>query len=115
MRSEAATTCAHVRAVAMRKLRRLTRQATRSVNAPMPAVAVRMLNGGISFSAIFIAGQVMPQIRQSRTSISFARTSPTPIAAGLAARCSRTVIALSVRQLERVQEKWKPVFRPDAR
>ena len=46
------------------------RQNTYSVSAPSAVVTERMLNGGISSSAIFISGHDTPQIRHRKTSIS---------------------------------------------
>ena len=50
----------------------VARQMASKVTAPAAAVSVRMLSGGISTNAIFIAGQVTPQSKQSATSISLA-------------------------------------------
>jgi len=75
-------------ALAMRKLRRLTAQTQNNVKAPNALLMVRMLRGGMSCSAIFITVQLMPQRRQSSTSINFARMSPRPAAACLARLCS---------------------------
>ena len=58
------------------------------VRAPMPAVEARMLNGGISLSAIFMTGQVKPQMRQRPTSINLACTSPAPAVAPAGPRFS---------------------------
>ena len=74
-------TCAQVLAFGMRKLRRITRQMMNIVSAEMPAVVARIESGGISLSAIFITGQVMPHTRQRTTSSSRARASSAPGAA----------------------------------
>ena len=71
-------------ALAMRKRRRLTAQMPSSVNAPNALLMVRMLKGGISCSAIFITGQLIPQSRHSTTSINFARILLTPAVLRLA-------------------------------
>ncbi|MGA9321175.1 MAG: hypothetical protein WBW06_08990 [Xanthobacteraceae bacterium] len=49
---------------------------------PNAAVRVRILKGGISSSAIFIIGQVVPQSRHNATSKDLARKSPVPAATG---------------------------------
>ena len=46
-----------------------------SVAVASPEVPTRMLNGGISLSAIFIAGQLKPQARLTATSIKRAEES----------------------------------------
>ena len=68
--SEATTTCTHAVALGIRKLRRFTRQMTKSVKAPRPRLHVRMLSGGISLSATFINGQLTPQMRHKMMSMS---------------------------------------------
>src|SRR5579863_1078262 len=75
LRIEAARTCSQALPNGTRRLRPDARQIANSDTVPMNAVAVRMLNGGISLSAIFIIGQVSPQIRQSNTSIRRGRRS----------------------------------------
>ena len=66
----------------------MTRQIASIVSVPMPAVEARMLNGGISLSAILMTGQVTPQMRQTPTSINLACTSPAPTAAPAGPRFS---------------------------
>src|SRR5579863_9586304 len=75
LKNEATNTCSQSRAVDTRRLRRLKRQIANMLTHPITAVRVRMLNGGMAFSEIFIIGQVSPQIRQRVTSISRERTS----------------------------------------
>jgi hypothetical protein len=66
----------------MRNRRRVTKQITSNVSAPNAAVMVRMLNGGMSSSAIFITGQIVPQSKHCATSRSLARMSPASAAVG---------------------------------
>jgi hypothetical protein len=56
----------------MNNLRPLIPAIANNVAAPTAVVPMRMLNGGISISAIFMIGQVTPQVMLSTTSINVA-------------------------------------------
>ena len=74
--SDATRTWAQAFGEGMRKLRRIRMHNKKYVTAPSTPAMPRMVSGGISLSAIFITGQVMPQIRPSTASIRRAPISP---------------------------------------
>ena len=57
----------------IRILRRCTSASVSNAAVARPDVPIRMLNGGISPSAIFIAGQLKPQAKLTATSMRRAR------------------------------------------
>ena len=65
----ATSTCARATVPEMARLRCCSSANANTVIVPSTQVPVRMENGGISSSAIFIAGQVRPQARLSPTSV----------------------------------------------
>src|SRR5215470_4542599 len=67
LKNEAAHKCANVRGGGRRRLRPCSSDSDVKVMTPSVRLETRMLNGGISLSAIFIIGQVTPQPRQRRT------------------------------------------------
>src|SRR5262245_31093917 len=67
LKNEAAHRCASVRNDGIRRLRPCSSDSDVNVATPSVRLATRMLNGGISSSATFIIGQVMPHPRQRRT------------------------------------------------
>src|SRR5215471_14756630 len=67
LKNEAAHRCTNVRNDGIRRLRPCSSDSDVKVTTPSVRLATRMLNGGISSSAIFIIGQVIPQPRQRRT------------------------------------------------
>src|SRR5262249_49068672 len=67
LKSEAVHRCTSVRNDGIRRLRPCSSDSDINVAIPSVSIATRMLNGGISSSAIFIIGQVIPQPRQRRT------------------------------------------------
>src|SRR6266705_5240575 len=67
LKNEAAHKCPSVRNRGMRRLRPCSSDSDVKVRTPSVRLETRMLNGGISSSAIFIIGQVIPQLRQRRT------------------------------------------------
>ena len=70
----------------IRRLRRCNNASANNVSVASPEVPARMLNGGISVSAIFIAGQDSPQARLTVTSISRAVASAVVCEAGVGTR-----------------------------
>src|SRR5258705_10169084 len=67
LKNEAAHRCASVRNRGKRRLRPCSSESDVRVRTPSVRLETRMLNGGISSSAIFIIGQVTPQPRHRRT------------------------------------------------
>src|SRR6266850_4753545 len=67
LKNEAAHRCANVRGGGKRRLRPCSSESDVRVRTPSVRLETRMLNGGISSSAIFIIGQVTPQPRHRRT------------------------------------------------
>src|SRR5215813_4325512 len=67
LKNEAAHRCANVRNRGIRRLRPCSSDSDVKVMTPRVRLEARMLNGGISSSAILIIGQVTPQPRHRRT------------------------------------------------
>src|SRR5437762_5318527 len=67
LKNEAAHKCAIVRGEGIRRLRPCSSDSDVKVRTPSVRLETRILNGGISSSAIFIIGHVTPQPRQRRT------------------------------------------------
>jgi len=69
LRQPAMTRCARARPLLTLSGRRCMTASANNATVASPDVLTRMLNGGISLSAIFMAGQLSPQARLTATSM----------------------------------------------